>query len=90
MRLRVTLLLRENSSSGKEELHLEIQDWGVGFVVEAKLQETERVGLHSMAERVSLIGGTYTLQSVPGEGTLILAVFPALEPTGDAFRGKGK
>jgi signal transduction histidine kinase len=88
-RLRLTLL-SEELAAGQGQLCLEIQDWGAGFVPEEKLQETERVGLHSMAERVILIGGTYTLHSAPGEGTLIRAVFPALQPQGEEFRGKGK
>lgn len=88
-RLRL-MLLREELAAGQEQLRLEIQDWGAGFVPEEKLQQTERVGLHSMAERASLIGGTYTLRSAPGEGTLIRAVFPALKPQGDQARGKSK
>jgi len=33
-----------------------------------------------MIERVQVMGGTYTLQSAPGEGTRIQAIFPVLEP----------
>jgi signal transduction histidine kinase len=66
---------------------LEVQDWGIGFLPEEKLRETERVGLHGMAERVSLIGGSYTLQSAPGEGTCVQALFPAIKPIGEEFGG---
>lgn len=92
-RLHLTLL-SEESSTGQVQLRLEIQDWGTGFVPEEKLQETERVGLHSMAERVSLLRGSYILQSAPGKGTLIRAVFPVLKSQGkslgEEFRGVGK
>jgi len=83
-RVRITLL-GEKLDTGQEMLRLEIQDWGTGFVPEDKLRNTERVGLHSMAERVGIIGGTYTLQSSLESGTMITALFPAMKPAGDEF-----
>lgn len=61
-------------------LTLEVRDWGVGFVPEQKMGEYRHLGLHSMAERAALLGGRYELRSAPGEGTLIWAAFPAMEP----------
>jgi signal transduction histidine kinase len=86
-RLHLILLLRAEPSLEKEALQLEIRDWGVGFIPEEKLQQTDRVGLHSMSERVSLLGGTYKLESALGKGTLIRAEFPALKRNDDEFQG---
>jgi signal transduction histidine kinase len=81
--VRVTLLTGPHPLTGAPALTLEVRDWGVGFRPEEKLTEYGRLGLHGMSERVSLLGGTYELQSAPGEGTIIRAIFPALEPTAE-------
>lgn len=78
-RIRIALVLETPAVPEEPRLALEVRDWGLGFVPEEKMEETGRVGLHSMAERVGLIGGAFTLQSAPGEGTLIRAIFPLLE-----------
>ncbi|MCW3055661.1 MAG: hypothetical protein JWN14_4831 [Chthonomonadales bacterium] len=49
------------------------------FVPEETLQQNGHVGLHSMRERIFLLGGSFHLQSKPGEGASIRAVVPALE-----------
>jgi PAS domain S-box-containing protein len=74
------LLLAEEAEGGGPQLTLEVRDWGKGFVPEEHVGDYGHVGLHSMMERVSLIGGTSQLQSAPGEGAVMHAVFPALEP----------
>lgn len=80
-RVRLLLLLSPaTDSSVPAKLTLEIRDWGTGFVVEEQTEEYWHVGLQSMVERVRLLDGQYDLVSQPGHGTVVRAVFPALEP----------
>lgn len=57
---------------------LSISDNGQGF--EKATGDACGVGLHSMQERMDAIGGTFTIQSEPGEGTRILAQCPCTQP----------
>jgi signal transduction histidine kinase len=70
------------------KLTLEVRDGGKGFPMDAAGGviggDTERVGLQSMAERVRLMDGQYEPRSAPGEGTLVRAIFPAIEPMAEA------
>lgn len=80
-RVRLLLLLSNSTdSSGPPMLTLEIRDWGKGFVAEEQTEEHWHVGLQSMVERVRLLDGQYELVSQPGQGTMVRAVFPALNP----------
>jgi signal transduction histidine kinase len=69
----VWLTLREDA----EAVTLEIRDDGVGFRPEEAptLVEDGHLGLIAMRERVETIGGSWELQSSPGEGTVVRAVF---------------
>lgn len=78
-RIRLTLLSETIQGSGAARLVLEIRDWGRGFLPEQRAEDYGHVGLQSMSERVNLIGGDYSLKSAPDEGTVIHAIFPALE-----------
>lgn len=83
---RVRLLLLHSPSTDPgvpPKLTLEIRDWGKGFVIEEQTEEYWHVGLQSMVERVRLLDGEYQLESAPGRGTVVRAVFPALEPEPD-------
>jgi len=52
-----------------------VEDDGLGF--ERKPRERpEAGGLSHMAERASLMGGTCSIESAPGEGTRVEASFP--------------
>jgi len=65
------------------ELHLSIHDDGVGFDVAAARQRAQRggsLGMLSMQERVTLAGGTFTVQSTAGYGTQIDARLPLPKP----------
>lgn len=86
---RVCIVLLENwdPSINGAKLTLEVRDWGRGFVPEEKAGDYAHLGLHSMVERVSLVGGTYLLQSAPGEGTTVQAAFPILEPAQEQGQG---
>lgn len=79
--VRVTLLAGEQEQTGVREMSLEVRDWGKGFVPEEKIGLEGHVGLQGMAERVSLMGGAYALESAPEAGTVVRAAFPLLEPT---------
>jgi signal transduction histidine kinase len=71
----VTLSLRKTSGP----IELAIQDNGQGFDVEKALSKEicERgVGLSSMRERVELTGGSYSIKSNTGKGTIICATWP--------------
>ncbi len=67
------------------ELHLVINDDGVGFEVAAARQRAIRggsLGLLGMQERVLLIRGRIDIKSEPGHGTSIHACFPlATQPS---------
>ncbi len=78
-RVRIALLESREPTTSAALLTLEVRDWGQGFVPEEKAGDYSHVGLQSMVERVSLMGGAYTLQSTPGEGTTMQAVFAIVE-----------
>jgi PAS domain S-box-containing protein len=63
----------------EEELHLRIADNGKGFNVYSALRRAlngESTGILGMQERVELVGGKLKINSIPGEGTDIHAIFP--------------
>lgn len=59
-----------------DRLRLEVRDWGRGFTSAGPPDEREHVGLVSMDERARLLGGVCTVESAPGEGTLIRVEIP--------------
>ena len=62
-----------------KSLELIIQDRGIGFDVKSaqeKAAEGGSLGLLSMAERASLVGGSFDIQSELGRGTKIRALLP--------------
>ncbi len=78
---RVEVSLRK--SGGR--VRLEVRDTGRGFDPEAVPEASgsgERVGLASMRERVSRLGGDLKLTSVPGRGTSVVAEVPLSIPVG--------
>ena len=67
-----------------ERLALSVRDDGAGFDVEAAQRRAASgasLGVVSMEERVALAGGTFQIQSAPGQGTVVVASFPL--PTED-------
>jgi signal transduction histidine kinase len=76
----VRVQLEVKTSEGYEVLLLEVRDWGCGFNLEERLNDSGRVGLHGIAERTHLLNGSYELRSTPGQGTLLQATFPVLHP----------
>ncbi len=63
----------------KDALALDVQDDGVGFNA-SKLADAPGpaggLGLVAMRERVEAVGGTLSVESVPGEGTTVAAHMP--------------
>jgi signal transduction histidine kinase len=67
----IEVCLHENSG----QLELEIRDQGVGFDVTDK-KNRGGLGLVSMAERISQVNGTFSIDSQPNVGTRIRARVP--------------
>ena len=62
-----------------QRLRLDVQDWGCGFEpgqVLAPAGLGERIGLRGMRVRVALLGGHWSVQSSPGNGTQVVADIP--------------
>jgi signal transduction histidine kinase len=78
--VRLSLLAAVHPVTNTPTLTLEVRDWGIGFCPEEKLTEYGHLGLHGMSERVNLLGGAYEILSAPGEGTIVRAIFPVLDP----------
>jgi len=57
-------------------LHLQVEDWGVGFDVEAVLAAGRSGGLTGMRERAGLLGGRFNIESIRGVGTRVSAELP--------------
>ena len=60
-----------------DEVTLEVRDWGLGFDTDA-VQEN-RFGLEGIRERSRLLGGELSIQSRPGEGTVVRVKVPLVE-----------
>lgn len=61
------------------DLALSVRDDGTGFEVKSAQRRAAlgaSLGVVSMEERVALVGGTFQIQSAPGEGTAVVASFP--------------
>jgi signal transduction histidine kinase len=58
---------------------LEVDDDGSGFEAAGGTSGEDHFGLLAMRERVEMAGGTWLIESSPGQGTRIRAVLPALE-----------
>ena len=66
----------------EEHIHLELEDNGAGFDVEAVATTAlsdKRLGLLGIQERVSLIGGEVKIRSVPNRGTVLQVKVPLPE-----------
>jgi two-component system nitrate/nitrite sensor histidine kinase NarX len=59
-------------------VRIAVEDDGRGFDVGGTLLGRDGFGLYTMRERMSLIGGTLSIESAPGRGTTIVADVPAV------------
>lgn len=75
-RVHVLLLEKRNAPREEHSLTLEVRDWGIGFDQGRLLDAGEHVGMQSMIERTRLMDGQLKVQSKPGEGAKVRAVFP--------------
>ena len=57
-----------------------IEDDGHGFDIATTPYTRDGFGLHSMRERLDLLGGTLTIDSEPGRGTRVVATVPSVTP----------
>ena len=59
-------------------IRLEIRDNGKSFAVDRVLSDkrNKRLGLLGMRERMAMVGGTFTITSVPDQGTTVQAQIP--------------
>jgi signal transduction histidine kinase len=76
---KVDLVLRRTAS----EVILEVCDDGVGFDPTGNFPG--HLGLRSMQERVSHLGGMLQIESAPGQGTHLLAQIPLVEQPGNGL-----
>jgi len=82
-RVEIGLLFRDDA------VQVEVRDNGIGFDARAATSSRERgLGLFGMRERVELIGGGFSIESRPGQGTCIEVRVP-LTIWGDAFAPEG-
>ena len=58
------------------QVDMKISDDGRGFDVPETAVASDGIGLKSMRERVEAFGGTVTLQSTPGQGTMVHVCLP--------------
>ena len=63
----------------REKISLIIEDNGRGFDLEEERENNKRgVGISSMRERADLIGGSFEIETAPGDGTTIYIRVPAI------------
>jgi PAS domain S-box-containing protein len=66
-------------SLNEREVELQVEDDGKGFEVPERWVETARqghLGLLGIRERAQSVGGKFSIQSIPGKGTLALVTVP--------------
>ncbi len=71
----VTIVLERSAGT----VRLEVRDSGRGFDPKGVPNHggaDERVGLVGMRERITLLGGQFTIESAPGAGTRVMAAVP--------------
>jgi signal transduction histidine kinase len=59
----------------KKNLHVEIQDNGVGFDTSKKI-ESNGIGIHQIEARIKMMKGSFTIHSILGQGTNIEFTIP--------------
>jgi len=60
-----------------DRVKLEVRDWGVGFSPTGVVNgATSGYGLKGMAERARIAGGTFQVESAPGDGVRLLVDLP--------------
>ncbi len=75
--------VRVELSQANGSMYVDVQDWGVGFDPEGV--KGGHFGLRGIRERVRLLGGAVTIESVPQQGTHIKAQLPVILPMENGF-----
>jgi len=77
-------LVRMSLYRNNGTVRMEIKDNGKSFSVERmmRMKRRRRLGLLGMRERMEMIGGSFTLESRPGQGTTVRAQAPVKMPNG--------
>ncbi len=57
-------------------IKLQVQDNGCGFNAKRLVSSQNQLGIRSMGQRATAIGGKLTIQSQPGRGTAVICVVP--------------
>jgi signal transduction histidine kinase len=65
-------------------VHLEVRDWGVGFIPSNAPREIN--GLRGMSERARIAGGTCAIESNLGQGTRVVVDLPFLSRKDESAR----
>jgi len=60
-----------------DALNVQVEDRGAGFDPALVAERATTSGLAGMRERATLLGGDLMIESVPGQGTLVMARLPA-------------
>lgn len=76
-------LVRVGLISSKGDLQLIVEDNGRGFDLEEyeKKSSVTKMGLRGIKERVDILNGEFSIESVPGRGTRLKVVLPLEELT---------
>jgi signal transduction histidine kinase len=67
--------------AGDDAVSLEVTDDGIGFSVDEATKRRPGMGLFTMRERVGLVRGEFTVQSVRGKGTSVRVKIPVARDT---------
>jgi signal transduction histidine kinase len=65
-----------NVGGGAQLINIQISDQGIGFNPVTILQKHETSGLSGIRERVAMLGGKFTIQSKPRQGTILTVELP--------------
>jgi signal transduction histidine kinase len=57
-------------------LGVQVEDYGIGFNLQAMTGAPNSSGLKGMRERVELLSGQFTIETLPGSGTKLTAELP--------------
>jgi signal transduction histidine kinase len=68
--------VRVELCTDEHDLHLRVEDWGRGFDATKLDDDLIHLGLVSMQERAQMLGGVCSIQSQPGQGTLVEVSIP--------------
>jgi PAS domain S-box-containing protein len=75
-------------SGMEDQIRLVVSDAGAGFDL-AEAKKNRGLGLVSMQERINLVHGSFSIESMPWQGTKIVAAVPLIEDALETTNVKG-